>query len=87
TAPVSIIVDRVSAAPTSVGSFSSSDPLLDTIHRVTRLTLENCLQGTPVDTPLYEKQGYTGDAQLLTETYAYNYWMPNYLGGWFESSV
>jgi alpha-L-rhamnosidase len=86
-APVSARVDRISAAPDSVGTFDCSDELLNSIHRITRLTLENCLQGTPVDTPLYEKQAYTGDAQLLTETYAYNYWMPNYLGGWYESSV
>lgn len=85
--PVSIDVDRVSAAPEPAGRFHCSDDRLNAVHEATRLTLENCLQGTPVDTPLYEKQGYTGDAQLLAETFAYNYWMPNYLASWFEGSV
>ncbi|MGH3167171.1 MAG: hypothetical protein ACRDN0_14940, partial [Trebonia sp.] len=84
---VDIDVDRVSAAPESIGRFHCSDDRLNAIHQATRLTLENCLQGTPVDTPLYEKQGYTGDAQLLAETFACNYWMPNYLASWLDGSV
>lgn len=85
--PVRIDIDRISAAPESTGRFHCSDERLNAVHHATRLTLENCLQGTPVDTPLYEKQGYTGDAQLLAETFAYNYWMPNYLASWLEASV
>jgi alpha-L-rhamnosidase len=77
----------VSAAPEPVGTFQCSDDRLIAIHDAARLTFENCLQGIPIDTPLYEKQGYTGDAQLLSETYAYNYWMPNYLASWLEASV
>jgi alpha-L-rhamnosidase len=84
---VRVDIDRVSAAPASTGQFHCSDDRLNAIHDATRLTLENCLQGTPIDTPLYEKQGYTGDAQLLAETFAYNYWMPNYLAAWLEASV
>jgi alpha-L-rhamnosidase len=84
---VTVDIDRVSAAPEPVGRFHCSDDRLNAVHEATRLTLENCLQATPVDTPLYEKQGYTGDAQLLAETYAYNYWMPNYLASWLEASV
>jgi alpha-L-rhamnosidase len=84
---VRVDVDRVSAAPASSGHFHCGDDRLSAIHDATRLTLENCLQGTPVDTPLYEKQGYTGDAQLLAETFAYNYWMPGYLASWLEGSV
>jgi alpha-L-rhamnosidase len=84
---VTVDIDRVSAAPESVGRFHCSDDRINAVHRATRLTLENCLQAIPVDTPLYEKQGYTGDAQLLAETFAYNYWMPNYLASWLEASV
>lgn len=85
--PVTVEVDRVSAAPDPVGRFHCDDERLNVIHDITRRTLENCLQAIPVDTPLYEKQGYTGDAQLLAETYAYNYWMPNSLASWLVASV
>lgn len=85
--PVTVEVDRISAAGASVGQFRCSDDRLNAIHDTTRRTLENCLQGIPVDTPLYEKQGYTGDAQLLAETYAYNYWLPNSLASWLTASV
>jgi alpha-L-rhamnosidase len=84
---VTVDVDRVSAAPESTGQFHCGDDRLNAVHDATRRTLENCLQAIPVDTPLYEKQGYTGDAQLLAETYAYNYWMPNYLASWLTGSV
>lgn len=80
-------VDRVSAAPASIGEFSCSDDRLNRLHEITRLTLENCLQGTPIDTPLYEKQGYTGDAQLLAETFAYNYWMAPSLAAWLRAGI
>lgn len=87
THPVTVEVERISAAPTSVGTFRCSDTRLQRLHEVTRLTLENCVQGTPIDTPLYEKQGYTGDAQLLAEALAYNYWMPTTLAFWLRASV
>jgi alpha-L-rhamnosidase len=84
---VTVDVDRISAAPESIGRFHCSDDRLNAVHDATRLTLENCLQAIPIDTPLYEKQGYTGDAQLLAETFAYNYWMPASLTSWLEASV
>ncbi|MCL2532552.1 MAG: family 78 glycoside hydrolase catalytic domain [Nocardiaceae bacterium] len=85
--PIRVDVERISAAPPRVGRFESSDARLNAIGDAAVLTFENCLQGTPVDTPLYEKQGYTGDAQLLAESYAYTFWMPNSLGSWLRASV
>lgn len=84
---VRLDVDRISAAPRRVGTFECSDERLNAISAASTLTFENCLQGTPIDTPLYEKQGYTGDAQLLAESYAYTFWMPNSLTSWLQASV
>lgn len=48
------------------GDFHSSDELLNTIHAMSRRTILNNLTGVPTDTPMYEKRGWFGDAQLYT---------------------
>lgn len=48
------------------GDFTSSDDMLNTIHAMTRRTILNNLTGVPTDTPMYEKRGWFGDAQLYT---------------------
>jgi alpha-L-rhamnosidase len=52
----------------SHGEFASSTALLRTIRDLTRKTVLNNLHGIPTDTPMYEKNGWTGDAQLMAET-------------------
>ncbi|SEL51705.1 alpha-L-rhamnosidase [Pseudoxanthomonas sp. GM95] len=47
-----------------IGHFSSSNTLLDWIHTATVDTLLNNLYGLPTDTPMYEKNGWTGDGML-----------------------
>lgn len=47
-----------------IGEFSSSVPLLDTIHELTVRTILNNLHGFPTDTPKYEKNGWTGDGMV-----------------------
>ncbi|MET0288730.1 MAG: family 78 glycoside hydrolase catalytic domain [Pseudoxanthomonas sp.] len=47
-----------------IGHFSSSNALLDWIHTATVDTLLNNLYGLPTDTPMYEKNGWTGDGML-----------------------
>lgn len=46
------------------GAFSSSNPLLHTVHELTVRTVLNNLHGIPTDTPKYEKNGWTGDGLL-----------------------
>ncbi len=46
------------------GRFSSSEPLLDTVHELTVRTILNNLHGIPTDTPKYEKNGWTGDGMV-----------------------
>ncbi|URM94255.1 glycoside hydrolase family 78 protein [Actinomadura madurae] len=49
------------------GSFGSSNELFNTLETATRQTVVNNWHGIPTDTPMYEKNGWTGDAQLMAE--------------------
>ncbi|TDE35774.1 family 78 glycoside hydrolase catalytic domain [Actinomadura sp. 6K520] len=51
----------------SAGAFRSSNPLFNTVEKITRQTVLNNWHGIPTDTPMYEKNGWTGDAQLMAE--------------------
>jgi alpha-L-rhamnosidase len=54
---------RVGFATTS--TFASSNPLIDRIHAMTSWALQsNTVSGVITDTPIYEKNPWTGDAQL-----------------------
>ncbi|MDW5598500.1 family 78 glycoside hydrolase catalytic domain, partial [Conexibacter stalactiti] len=55
-----------------IGGFDASNPLLDRIHELTVNTVFNNLHGIPTDTPVYEKNGWTGDAQVLAELTMFN---------------
>jgi alpha-L-rhamnosidase len=67
-----------------VGQFSSSDPLLNRIHHTALWSYESNLMSVPLDCPIREKAGWTGDAHaaLVTGNYNFNmetFW-PKYLG-------
>ena len=66
------------------GNFSSSDELLNTIHDMTRRTILNNLTGIPTDTPMYEKRGWFGDAQLYTAPAVDNFDMHTFLANFLN---
>lgn len=47
-----------------IGHFTSGNPLLNWIHTAAVDTVLNNLYGIPTDTPMYEKNGWTGDGML-----------------------
>jgi alpha-L-rhamnosidase len=49
------------------GEFACSSELLTTLHELTVRTVLNNLHGLPTDTPMYEKNGWTGDGMLGAE--------------------
>lgn len=69
---------------TSVGEFDSDDPLLDRMRELTRTTVVNNYHGIPTDTPMYEKNGWTGDAMLMAETLQLEYDMRRLLPKWVD---
>src|SRR5690625_474158 len=54
------------------GVFETSSDLLNSIHRATIDTLLNNLHGLPTDTPMFEKNGWTGDAAVGAEMFFLN---------------
>ena len=55
-----------------IGHFSSANPLLDWIHAAAVDTMLNNLYGIPTDTPMYEKNGWTGDGMLGADMFLRN---------------
>lgn len=51
------------SAVAGTGSFTTSDPLLTKIEAAAIATIRNNMYGFQTDTPTYEKNGWTGDAQ------------------------
>ncbi len=67
---------------TSVGDWSSSQPLFGTVRELTRRTVLNNAHGIPTDTPMYEKNGWAGDAQLMAETDMFEFDMRRFYEKW-----
>ncbi len=59
----------------STGTFTSSNELINKIHQAARTTLLNNTHGFVTDTPTYEKNGWTGDAQASAHAAALNFGM------------
>ncbi|MBQ8165276.1 MAG: family 78 glycoside hydrolase catalytic domain [Clostridia bacterium] len=61
----------------SAGEFTCSNEYINKIHELTRRTFLSNYHGFPEDCPVREKCGWLGDAQLVSETAIYNFYMPN----------
>nr|WP_246301146.1 alpha-L-rhamnosidase [Microbacterium immunditiarum] len=85
--PGCLAVDDVTAvvvhsdAP-ETGGFSSSDPMLNRVHRAVVDTITNNLHGIPTDTPMFEKNGWTGDATVGAEMMLLNLDVHELLAKW-----
>jgi alpha-L-rhamnosidase len=65
-------VQEIRTDLTSASSFSTSSRLVNKIEKLTKASLaENYVAGIITDTPTYEKDGWTGDAQLTVPTAGY----------------
>jgi hypothetical protein len=54
------------------GTFDSSEPIMNRVHRAVVDTLKNNIHGIPTDTPMFEKNGWTGDAAVGAEMFMMN---------------
>ncbi|EWH10529.1 alpha-L-rhamnosidase [Catenovulum agarivorans DS-2] len=63
---------------TRVGQFDSSDPLINRIHQTALWSYESNLMSVPLDCPIREKAGWTGDAHAALITGNYNFDMENF---------
>jgi len=69
---------------TEVSSFSCSHEVLNWIDSAMRLTVCNNLHHVPTDTPVYEKNGWTGDAQVAAETMLGQYDLHRLFAKWLD---
>jgi alpha-L-rhamnosidase len=68
---VSVTVEQIDVVHTALAqtsSFESSNETLNRIHRNTAWAISNNLHGIITDTPVYEKNAWTGDASLTAGT-------------------
>ncbi|MFD4577374.1 family 78 glycoside hydrolase catalytic domain [Streptomyces sp. NPDC058417] len=70
-----------------VSSFACSEPFYEWLDRAMRRTLLNNMHGIPTDTPMYEKNGWTGDAQLGAPVMLYAFGMHPMLSKWLGDLV
>ena len=67
-----------------IGSFECSDEMLNRLHKIMVSTLLNNFQGKPTDTPVWEKNGWLGDANCALPTMMYNFDMSKYLANFVD---
>ncbi|WP_020418871.1 family 78 glycoside hydrolase catalytic domain [Amycolatopsis sp. ATCC 39116] len=71
---------RIMADNDSAGEFTTSDEIVNGIHRLTRHALENNMQSVLTDCPSREKLGWLEQDHLAFDTIARNYDVEAYLG-------
>lgn len=79
-----LVAQHAHSSVESAGSFTCSDPVLSWIDSAMRLTVRNNLHHVPTDTPVYEKNGWTGDAQVATEVMLGTFDLRLLLGKWLD---
>lgn len=68
----------------SAAELESDNELVNRLHRCTRWAVLNNLHGVPTDTPVFEKNGWTGDAHLTVDVAAYNFRMSRFYTKWLD---
>ncbi|WP_405983831.1 family 78 glycoside hydrolase catalytic domain [Streptomyces sp. NBC_00872] len=80
--PADVLGRVVHSKVAEVSDFRCSEPFYEQLDRAMRRTLLNNLHGIPTDTPMYEKNGWTGDAQLGAPVMTYAFGVHRFLGKW-----
>ncbi len=80
--PADLLGRVVHSAVPDTGDFACAEPFYEQLERAMRRTIRNNLHGIPTDTPMYEKNGWTGDAQLGAPIMAYALGVSRFLTKW-----
>ncbi|MBQ2841931.1 MAG: family 78 glycoside hydrolase catalytic domain [Clostridia bacterium] len=67
-----------------IGEFECSDEMLNRLHKIMVSTLLNNFQGKPTDTPVWEKNGWLGDANCALPIMMYNFDMSKYMANFVD---
>lgn len=68
----------------TTGSFASSSDLMNRTHKAVVDTMLNNLHGIPTDTPMFEKNGWTGDAAVGAEMFTLNFDVHELFAKWMR---
>ena len=79
-----LAIYRVSNDVDIVSEVETSNSMVNKLHKIMRTTMLNNFQGKPTDTPVWEKNGWLGDANVALSTMLYNFDMSNYLPNFIE---
>jgi alpha-L-rhamnosidase len=79
-----VIGRLVHTAVAHTGSFTSSDPLYNQIHQAMQRTILNGLLGSPAIDPANERDGWTGDIQLIAPSETDSFGMDAFLAQWLD---
>lgn len=66
------------------GSFESSSAVMNGTHEAVVDTLYNNIHGIPTDTPMFEKNGWTGDAAVGFDMFMYNLDLSELFAKWMR---
>lgn len=61
-----------------ISNFETGNKTVNDLHAITVRTLLNNFQGKPTDTPVYEKNGWTGDYNVALDMIHYNFDVSNF---------
>ena len=68
-----IVIYRTRNTVATTGTFTSSNELLNAMHKMMLTTVLNNLQGKPTDCPVWEKNGWLGDFNVAAVSMMYNF--------------
>ena len=67
-----------------ISDFECSDETINKLHGIMRRTMLNNFQGKPTDTPVWEKNGWLGDANCALDVMMYNFDMSSYMASFVD---
>lgn len=79
-----IKIFRIANDVEPISEFFCSDEMLNKMHRIMCNTLLNNFQGKPTDTPVWEKNGWLGDANCALPIMMFNFDMSSYLRSFID---
>ncbi len=80
-----IVIHKIANSVEVISEFECSDEMLNKLHSLMRRTLLNNFQGKPTDTPVWEKNGWLGDANCALETMMYNFGMDGFMRSFVDT--
>ena len=79
-----VILYKIANDVDTIGEFECSDEMLNKLHHIMVSTLLNNFQSKPTDTPVWEKNGWLGDANCALPIMMYNFDMSKYMANFID---